>query len=342
MRTLRELLERFVADGLVPGAVGLVARGREVEVAAVGELMRESLVRIASIGKPVMAAAVLQLIDEGILGLDDPVARWLPELAEPQVVRTPSSPVTDTLAATRPITVRDVLESRAGYGFSADFGLPTARLLASELSQGPPQPQRVAAPDEWMDRLGRIPLLHQPGEGWLYNTSSDIQGVLVARALGEPLGEVLAERILRPLGMTDTGFFATPEQLGRLGPLYQPAPGGELRLIDPPDGQWSTPPAFPSGAGGLVSTVDDMYAFGRMLLAGGLAEDGRRILSTAAVRLMTTDHLTGRQRADSELFLEGQGWGYGAPNPIGELASAPRVRSVIGRSPSKQPFTRRI
>ncbi|QKW23679.1 beta-lactamase family protein [Kitasatospora sp. NA04385] len=305
---LQALLDRRVADGTVPGAVALVARPGEVETAAAGELGRGSPVRIASVGKPVTAAAVLQLVDDGVLALDDPVERWLPELADRRVVRTPHAPVTDTVPADRPVTVRDVLESRAGYGFPADFTLPALAPLFAELGQGPPQPQRVAPPDEWAAVLAGIPMLHQPGAAWLYNTCSDIQGVLVSRATGRPLDQVLEERLFDPLGMPDTAFHASPD---RLCPLYRPGPDGTLAVVDPPDGQWSTPPPFPSGAGGLVSTLDDVFTFLRMLRSGGRAEDGRRVLSLGAVRLMTTDHLTEHQRADSELFLEGQGWGYG-------------------------------
>ncbi|MFC8721525.1 serine hydrolase domain-containing protein [Kitasatospora sp. NPDC057198] len=305
---LQALLDQWVADGTVPGAVALVARPGQVETAAAGELGRGSPVRIASVGKPVTAAAVLQLVDDGVLALDDPVERWLPELADRRVVRTPRAPLTDTVPADRPFTVRDVLESRAGYGFPADFTLPALAPLFAELGQGPPQPQRFAPPDEWAARLAEVPMLHQPGAAWLYNTCSDIQGVLVARVAGQPLDQVLEERLFDPLGMPDTAFHAPPD---RLGPLYRPTPDGTLAVADPPDGQWSTPPPFPSGAGGLVSTLDDVFTFLRMLRSGGRAEDGRRVLSLGAVRLMTTDHLTARQRADSDLFLAGQGWGYG-------------------------------
>ncbi|KDN87920.1 serine hydrolase domain-containing protein [Kitasatospora cheerisanensis] len=311
MRELQSMLERRVADGTVPGAVALVARGGSVETAEAGELTRKSLVRIASIGKPMMAAAVMQLVDDGVFGLDDPVEHWLPELADRRVVRTPRAPLSDTVPAERPITVRDVLDSRAGYGFSEDFTLPALVPLVSELLQGPPQPQKVLPPDEWLAALARIPMLHQPGTAWLYNICSDIQGVLVSRATGQPLDEALAERLFEPLGMTDTGFSPPPGQAGRLSPLYRPNPDGSLTVADPPDGQWSTPPAFPSGAGGLVSTLDDVFAFQRMLVTGGRAEDGRHVLSEGAVWQMTTNYLTEQQRAAGELFLEGQGWGFG-------------------------------
>lgn len=324
---LHDILQAFVDDGSVPGAVGLVARGDRVEVAAAGTLAvgdptpmtRDSLFRIASITKPVVAAAVMMLVDDGRIALSDPVAAWLPELAEPMVVRTPASPLDDVVPAAAPITVRDLLASRAGYGFPADFSLPALAPLFGELKQGPPRPQQVMAPDAWMATLAGIPLLHQPGEAWLYNTCSDIQGVLVARVSGRPLDEFLAERIFEPLGMTDTGFAVPRGGLGRFTAFYRPDPRGGLELVDAPDGQWSTPPAFPSGASGLVSTADDWYAFGRMLLAEGTA-GGRRLLSAQSVRLMTTDHLPPAERDASAVFLEGQGWGFGGSVDVAAVA----------------------
>jgi CubicO group peptidase (beta-lactamase class C family) len=315
---LRTVLETHVTKGAIPGAVALVARGGRVQVEAVGSvdiagtapMERDSIFRIASITKPMVAAATMMLVEDGRIRLDEPVRRWLPELASPVVVRTPAGPVDDVVPAARPITVEDLLTFRAGYGFPADFTLPVVGLLFSQLRQGPPEPQAVAAPDEWMATLSRIPLLHQPGEGWLYNTCSDILGVLIARAAGCPLPELLSERLFEPLGMRDTGFAVPADQLSRFTSYYRAAEAGGFELVDPPEGQWSSPPAFPSGAGGLVSTVDDWHAFARMLLAGG-AVDGRRLLSPASVRQMTTDHLTPDQREAGALFLEGQGWGFG-------------------------------
>ncbi|MER5732029.1 serine hydrolase domain-containing protein [Streptomyces sp. NPDC002138] len=326
--SLRGILEPPVRAGTLPGAVALVARGDRVEVAAVGAsgargtapMARDTIFRIASLTKPITAAAVMLLVEEGPLTLDGPVTPWLPELADRVVVRTPSSPVDDVVPALRPITVTDLLTFRAGYGFPGDFSLPAVGPLFSELRQGPPQPQRVAAPDEWMKTLAGIPLLHQPGDAWLYNTCSDILGVLIARATGQPLGDFLAERIFAPLGMKDTGFAVPASAADRFTDHYRAAADGEgsLELVDARDGQWSREPAFPSAAGGLVSTVDDWYAFARMMLAEGAVPPGpgagpgpERLLSRESVRLMTTDWLTPEQRAGGELFLEGQGWGFG-------------------------------
>lgn len=329
MADLRKTLETHVSNSSVAGAVGLVARGdRAEEVAAVGSvdaegtapMARDSIFRIASLTKPIVAAAVMMLVEEGRIALDAPVREWLPELASPSVVRTPGSPLDDVVPAVRPITVFHLLASRTGYGFPSDFSLPALAPLFSELKQGPPQPQAVPAPDEWMAALSRIPLLHQPGDGWLYNLSSDLQGVLISRVIGVPLPEFLAERLFEPLGMADTAFSVPPGKLDRFtsyyaagaeaGPERDPRSG--LELLDAPDGQWSSPPPFPSGAGGLVSTVDDWLAFGRMLLAEGTA-DGRRLLSPDSVRQMMTNHLTTAERESAGFFLEAMvGWGFGA------------------------------
>lgn len=319
MTKLRDLLEGYVSDGRVAGAVALVAQKDRVEVEVAGEaelgssrpMARDTIFRLASITKPIVAAAVMMLVEDGRIALEDPVGHWLPELASPMVVRTPGSPVDDVVPANKPITVADLLTSRAGYGFANDFSLPAVELLFEEVQKFGRDPQHVQPPDEWMAALSRIPLLYQPGEAWLYNTCSDIQGVLIARVSGRPLPEFLAERIFEPLGMADAGFYVPKGKLDRFAAYYQQGKDGGLELVDAPDGQWSSLPQFPSGAGGLVGTADDWYSFARMLLAGGEAPSGRQLLSPAAVRLMTTDHLSQAQREGGSLFLEGQGWGFG-------------------------------
>jgi len=294
--TLQELLDAAVANDAVPGAAALVARGDAVELASAGEVEPDSIARIASLTKPVTAAAVMLLVDNGLVRLDDPIARWLPELASPRVVRTPQSPVDDLVPATRPITVDDLLTFRAGWGFPADFSLPAVVQLFEKLPVFGPR----ETPDEWLATLADVPMLRQPGEAWLYNTCSDIQGVLIARVSGQPLPEFLHERVFEPLGMTDTGFYVPPDKLERLPPYRGP----DFAAID--DTLWTAPPIFPSGAGGLVSTLADWHRFGRMLLG-----DGGSILSSSSVRSMMSDHLTQEQRGVSALFLEGAGWGFG-------------------------------
>ncbi|GHI07890.1 serine hydrolase [Streptomyces cellostaticus] len=318
MTALHDTLRRYVDDGTVPGAVALVARGDDVEVVTVGHadadgsapMARDSLFRIASITKPVTAAAVLMLVEEGRIGLDDPVDAWLPELAKPMAVRTPAGPLDDLVPAARPITVEDLLSSRAGWGFPSDFSLPAVQALF-EVQKDGRAPQAFPAPDAWLAGLARVPLLYQPGEAWLYGTSSDLQGVLIARASGRTLPEFLAERVFGPLGMKDTAFEVPADKRDRFTTYYRQRADRTLDVADTPDGAWSRIPAFPSGGGGLASTADDYLAFARMLLAAGEA-NGRRLLSPTSVSRMTSNHLSARQREIGRLFLAGEGWGYGA------------------------------
>ncbi|MFI6473019.1 serine hydrolase domain-containing protein [Streptomyces sp. NPDC050516] len=318
MTTLHDLLEAHVGAGTLPGAVALVARGDRVEVEATGSqdvvggapMTRDSIFRVASITKSVTAAAVLVLVEEGRLALDDSVGTWLPELEKPLVVRTPASPVDDVVPAARPITVFDVLASQAGYGFPSDFTLPAVRHLFTVQKDGR-VPSNFPPADEWMSALGSIPLLYQPGDAWLYDTCSVLQGVLISRVTGQSLPEFLAERIFGPLGMSDTGFEVPAVKRGRFTSYYRSGDDGGLELADGPDGEWSSLPALPLGNGGLASTADDWLAFCRMLLAGGLAADGTRVLSADSVRMMMTDHTNPDQRDIGRLFLEGQGWGFG-------------------------------
>jgi len=237
MAELSDILGRHVRDGALPGAVGLVVRGGRAEVAAVGSasvggapMTRESIFRIASITKPITAASVMMLVEDGRIALDDPVDEWLPELAKPSVVRTPASEVDDVVPAARPITVFDLLTSRAGYGFASDFTLPAVQRLFSVQKDGR-EVQSFPAPDVWMAELAKIPLLYQPGEGWLYDTCSTVQGVLVARVSGQSLPEFMAERVFGPLGMTDSAFEVPAGKRDRFTSSYRTGP----------DAAWSWP-----------------------------------------------------------------------------------------------------
>ena len=307
MGRLQDLVEEQYAAGRVPGAVALVMRGGETEVACVGErsvagppMTRDSVFRIASITKPIVAAATLVLVERGVLELEQPVAGLLPELAEPVVLRSESGPLDDVVPAERGVTVRDLLTLQGGHGFTPDVQSPVARVMQEQLHQGPSRPRLVPPTDVWMSRLGDIPLVHQPGQGWTYNVGSDILGVLLARAAGTTLADVLTETVLEPLGMDSTGFWT--DDLARMTSLYQRGEEG-FELIDAPDGQWASPPPFESGAGGLVSTADDWCAFGLMLLDGG-----GQVLGEESVRLMMTSHV---EAEPDNPFLDGQGWGFG-------------------------------
>jgi CubicO group peptidase (beta-lactamase class C family) len=288
-------------------------------------MARDCLFRIASISKPILAAATLALHEQRRLGLDDPAQRWLPELAEPVVLRALDGPIEDVVPAVRPVTVRHLLTLQGGHGQPDRCDAPIASVLTARLGEGPPRPAEHPEPVEWMRRLSGLPLLHQPGEGWTYNTGYDILGVLLARLTGAPLAEVLTATVLEPMGMTDTGLWT--EQTDRLVSYYRRDEAG-LDLVDPPDGQWAQPPQLPSGAGGLLSSVDEWSAFGQMLLAGG-EHRGRRLLAPESVQLMTTVHVDG---GPEHLFLDGQGWGDGRKRRPTPYPSVERARPLrLGR-----------
>ncbi|WP_189249636.1 serine hydrolase domain-containing protein [Streptosporangium pseudovulgare] len=331
LRRLREVLARYVESGRIPGLVALFSRGEETHVEAVGTMRhdggapmsRDTIFRMASTSKPVSVAATMVLLDECRLRLDDLVQEWLPELADRRVLKRFDGPLDDTVPARRPITVRDLLTSTFGLGMDmTSLGTP---IMNAVFEQGltPNLPVPVPEPDEWMRRLGELPLMHQPGERWQYHISNDLLGVLVARVTGRSFEEFLRERIFDPLGMKDTGFHVPADQIDRLPTLYAPDPQtGEFLVWDEAEGgRWSRPPAFPGGGGGLVSTVDDYHAYFRMLLNGGM-HGGERILSRPAVELMTTDRLTPEQNAARNAMAtenvhishgQGQhgGWGFG-------------------------------
>ncbi|MGK5110896.1 serine hydrolase domain-containing protein [Geodermatophilus sp. CPCC 205506] len=305
-----------VAAGGVPGAAWWVSRGGEVARGAAGahtpggddRIGPDTVFRIASITKPVVAAAAMALVDDGTLVLDDPVDDVLPELADRRVLADPADPAAGTVPARRAITVRDVLTFRLGLGldFTVPWPSPTVAALGDAgLPAGRPNPQATPEPDEWLRRLATVPLAYQPGERWLYHTGASVLGVLVARVAGRPLPDVVAERVLDPLGMADTGFGVPEHARGRLGPHWTPpSDDGTRALYDPADGQWARPPAFPDGGDGLVATVDDLATFARMLAAGGRTPRGNRVLSAAAVRAMTTEQA-------GPVDDEGGGWGLG-------------------------------
>jgi CubicO group peptidase (beta-lactamase class C family) len=292
---LRPILEGHVEQGDVPGAVVAISRRGETHLECAGladigtatPMRRDTLFRIASMTKPVTAVAALMLVEEGRLRLDDPVDLWLPELADRRVMRSLAGDPQDTVPANRPITLRDLLTFRLGFGaIMAPPGTYPIQKLVSEAGLAPGAMPPTVGPEAWMGKLAAAPLLHQPGERWMYHTGSDILGVLIARVSGMDLGVFFKQRIFAPLGMKDTGFHAAPRQSPRLGGGYSRAAiPGHFDIIDPAaGGAWSRPPVFESGGGGLLSTADDYLLFARMLLDMGRSVSGERILSRANSR----------------------------------------------------------
>jgi len=323
---MHDVMAGYVERGEGPGIVTLVSRRGEVHVDAIGmkavgggdPIRRDTIFRVSSMTKPITAAATMILVEECKVRLDEPVDRLLPELFGRKVMSRLEGPLDDTVLANRPITVRDLLTFRMGFGvvMAPPGTYPIQKAMEElRLGQGPPSPSTPPAPDEWIRRLGTLPLMHQPGEQWMYNTGSDVLGVLIARASGQTLETFFRERIFAPLGMKDSGFSVPAGNLDRLATSYLTNPEtGALELYDQAEGgQWSRPPAFPAGGGGLVSTIEDYLAFGQMMLNEG-KHGSERVLSRPSVELMTTDHLTPDQKAASGFvpgFWENRGWGFG-------------------------------
>jgi CubicO group peptidase (beta-lactamase class C family) len=314
---LHKLLERHVEAGEVPGLAALVACDDDVHLEAIGRkafgdaepIGRDAIFRIASITKPIVGMAAMLLIEDDAMALDDHVARWIPELARPRVLRMLESELDDTVPADRPITVEDVLSFRLGFGsiMTADtYPIQRAERELGLKTLRPPWPPPDLTPDEWIGRLASLPLIDQPGTRWRYNTGAAVAGVLVERVAGAALADVLAERVFEPLHMVDTAFFVPADKRHRFMTFYAPDPQtGELRVLDPPDGWWSAPPKFPDASGSLVSTLGDLWAFASMLAA-----DGGDLLSADSVRLMLRDRMSREERAESRVFVgDHSGWG---------------------------------
>ncbi len=323
---MHDVMAGHVERGHIPGIVTLLSRRGETHVDAIGvktlgdrgPMQRDTIFRITSMTKPITAVAAMILVEECTLRLDEPVDRLLPELADRRVLRALEGPLDDTAPANRPITLRDLLTFRMGLGMIlAPPGTYPIQRAVDELGIvgfGPPDPATPHAPDEWMRRLATLPLMHQPGEKWMYNTGSYVLGVLIERASGQSLSAFLRERVFEPLGMKDTAFSVPAAKLDRLASSYWPGTTGVLELHDGvADSRWRHPPVFPDAGAGLVSTADDYLAFGLMMLNQG--KHGReRLLSRLSVETMTTDQLTPAQKAASGSsleFLDGRGWGFG-------------------------------
>lgn len=322
---MREVLSGHVDGGDVPGLVAVVTRGEEAHVVTLGSvtlggppLAEDAIFRISSMTKPITAVAAMILVEECKLRLDDPVDALMPELADRRVLRRLDGPLDDTVPAERPITLRDLLTFRLGSGMF--FANPTTHPIVGAiadagLAPGPPKPSRYRPVSEWLPAFARLPLLHQPGDRWLYNTGSELLGVLIERAARQPFETFLRERIFEPLAMNDTGFTISSAQAERLGASYMGNTGGGLDVFDAAGeaSDWTKSPPYPSGAAGLVSSAHDYASFSRMLLNGGTF--GReRILSRASIEVMTTDQLTPEQKRKSGFFpgdFEWFGFGFG-------------------------------
>jgi CubicO group peptidase (beta-lactamase class C family) len=325
LERMHQVLSGHVERKEMPGLVALVSRHDDVHVETLGTMSvgdpapmkRDTIFRIASITKPITAVAAMILVEECKLRLDESIEPWLPELATRRVLKSISSQPDDTVPALRAITVRDLLTSRMGFGsvMAMPNTYPIQKLIREYriAGDGPMLPSQAPGTEEWLQKLGSLPWMAQPGERWMYHVSIDVLGVLIARVSGQSLGTFLRERIFDPLGMKDTAFHVPSGKIERVPALYFfNRQTNTLDFFDDvANSAWRSEPPFESGAGGLVSTIDDYFAFSRMMLNKG--RHGReQVLSRATVELMASDQVTAEQRAGSEVFFGAHSsWGFG-------------------------------
>jgi len=310
---LLPILEDHVSRGTAPGIIAV--RGRPDgpdEVVTAGDLPADAIVRIQSMTKPIVTVAALRLVQDGRLGLDDPVERWLPELADRQVLRTPTSSLDDVAPAESPITVRDLLTNMSGYGMMT-APCPLQDAMIANRTQAGQEPVALGA-QEWLDALADLPLAFQPGTGWRYHHSFGILGILLSRVVEGSLEDHLRTDLFEPLGMVDTGYTVPIAQAHRLPAAYRHDESGSLVEVEPAAGGFSVAPApFDLSHSELVSTASDFAAFARMLAAGGV-HDGKVVLDAELLDLMRTDQVPAAAKAEDSFFpgfWNGTSWGFG-------------------------------
>jgi CubicO group peptidase (beta-lactamase class C family) len=314
---LEELLGRHVEAGTVPGVVGLLDPG-EPEVVAAGvsavgaaPLRGDAIMRIQSMTKPITAVAALRLVEAGRIGLDQGVEEWLPELAERRVLTSPTADLTDTVPASRPITLRHLLTNSSGYGMALDSS-PLAEAMAANGTEAGSQPSPLGA-EEWLARLAELPLAFQPGAGWRYHHSFALLGILLARLTHRPLGEHLAEDLFTPLEMDDTGLWVPESKLDRLPAAYRAGDDGLVETEPAGGGPYAGPPPVDVSHGELVSTARDYHRFIRAL-ASGAPVNGAPLVSAEHLRLMTSDQVPPEHKTPESFFpgfWDAMGWGFG-------------------------------
>ncbi|QXQ07991.1 beta-lactamase family protein [Sphingosinicellaceae bacterium] len=318
--------QKYVQTGRLPGVLTMVARRGEVahlgvrgmaDVERGVALAEDTLFRIYSMTKPLTSVALMMLVEEGKIALDDPVHRYIPEWKNLGVFAAGTHRTGfQTTPVKRPMLVVDLLRHTAGltYGFQLRTNVDAA-YRAAKIGEI----EKAGTLDDMIANLARLPLEFSPGDKWNYSVATDVVGYLVGKVAGEPFEAFLQRRLLDPLGMTDTGFNVAEGQGHRFAACYQPTKEGGLELQDDPaTSSYLQPPGFVSGGGGLVSTAGDYMKFAQAMLAGGKTASGERLISRKTLHLMTANHLPGGVDLPalsvslfSEAQYEGVGFGLG-------------------------------
>lgn len=287
-------MKAIAERGDVPGVVTMVARkGKVVHLEATGKreleggtpMQKDTIFRIYSMTKPVTGVAMMILFEQGKWQLNDPVSKHIPEFADLKVAKVdPASGVVTTVPANHPMTMRELMSHSGGLTYGFFGGTAVDKQYVDNKVFDPTQPMQT-----FIERLGKTPLLFQPGERWHYSVSVDVQGYLVEKLSGQTFPEFLQQHVFGPLKMVDTAFHVPESKMNRLAEFYFRGKDGKT-VKHPGVADYSKPPVFPSGGGGLVSTASDYMRFCQMLLNGGTL-DGQRILSPLTVKLMRTNML---------------------------------------------------
>ena len=305
---LKSEMQALVDRNQLPGVVTMVAKdGKVVEFDVAGKrdvesgapLQKDSIFRIYSMSKPITGVAMMMLFEEGKWQLNDPVSKHIPEFANLKVAKVnPQSGAVTQVAPDHPMTMRELMSHSGGLTYGV-FGSTPVDKMYTDVNVL----DRDATLQAMIDKLGKIPLLHQPGERWHYSVSVDVQGYLVEKLSGQPFPEFLKQRIFEPLGMKDTAFYVPADKLNRFVSFYTYDKDRKF-VAHPGIPDFSKPPGAPSGGGGLVSTAMDYMRFCQMLLNGGEL-DGHRLLSPLSVQLMRSNVLPASART------MGPGTGFG-------------------------------
>ena len=334
----QHLLSRYIQPEKIAGCLTLISRhGETAHLSAMGSMDRErnkpmatdTIFRFYSMTKPITSVALMQLHEQGMFQLTDPVTRFIPQWRDLQVMTGGDWPNFETRPADRPMTVRDVLSHQSGltYGFM-EGQLERAYNKTDVYQAGTMEGRDLQS---MIDRLAEMPLKFSPGDNWNYGVSTDVCGYLVETISGQRFDEYLQEHIFDPLGMEDTGFDVPPEKIDRFAANYERGPDRQLRLLDDPaTSNYAEPQTFFSGGGGLVSTAHDYHRFCQMLLNGGEL-DGARLLGPKTIELMTMNHLPDGQDLSeralgtfSETANDGVGFGLG----FAMIVDIPRTQNV--------------
>ncbi len=333
LQALASRVREDVQKGAYPGAVVQVVRNGAVVLSeAIGvqdpksgaPMKTDSIFRIASMTKPIVSVGAMVLVEEGKIGLGDAVSKYLPELKDLKVgvekKDASGTAVLEEVPAQREMTVQDLLRHTSGltYGF---FGRSLVKQKYLEAKVG----SRDQTGAEFLQRLSKLPLAWQPGTTWEYGHSTDVLGALIERVSGQTLDVFLAERVLKPLRMKDTGFYVDPPRHGRIAEPFENDPDTKAKANVP---DVRSPPKILSGGGGMVSTAGDYGRFAQMLLGGGEL-DGVRILSRKTVELMTSDHL-GANVARTALYFPGPGYGFGLGFAVRVSEGGPSYAGSVG------------